>query len=182
MAKLLLEWLGDKDFSETQIPFSAIATDLISGQPIILNQGKIVPAVRASMSIPTMFQPIVYQEKILVDGGISNPVPADVVRQMGADIVIAVNLDNYQKNSRFKSTDAKKVTSVMGRGIEIMRHYLAERSKLSADIVLEPKLNSNEPELWRNYFLKKNFGGEIVLGGVTVTKENLNAITNLINK
>jgi len=84
--------IKDKTFDDLKIPFAAVATDVESGAEVILNQGKVIDAVRASISIPGIFTPVKYQDYYLVDGGVVNPVPVDVVQMMGADIIIAVSL------------------------------------------------------------------------------------------
>ncbi|GAB4116331.1 MAG: hypothetical protein Kow00103_11910 [Candidatus Caldatribacteriota bacterium] len=86
--------LKNKSFSDLKIPFAAISTDLTSGAKVILNQGSVLKAVRASISIPGIFIPVKYQERYLVDGGIVDPVPVDVVEKMGADFIMAVSLSN----------------------------------------------------------------------------------------
>jgi len=85
-------FLEDKTFADLKIPFAAVATEIESGAEVILNQGKLIDAVRASISIPGIFTPVKYGEYYLVDGGVVNPVPVDVVKMMGADIIIAVSL------------------------------------------------------------------------------------------
>src|SRR5665648_838080 len=84
--------LEDKTFDDLKIPFAAVATEIESGAEVILNQGKVIDAVRASISIPGIFTPVNYENYYLVDGGVVNPVPVDVVKMMGADIIIAVSL------------------------------------------------------------------------------------------
>ena len=84
--------LKDKTFDDLKIPFAAVATDIKTGAKVILNQGSVIKAVRASISIPGIFTPVKYQDYFLVDGGVVDPVPADVVQKMGADIIIAVSL------------------------------------------------------------------------------------------
>lgn len=84
--------IKDKTFDDLKIPFAAVATDVESGAEVILNQGKVIDAIRASISIPGIFTPVKYQDYYLVDGGVVDPVPVDVVKMMGADIIIAVNL------------------------------------------------------------------------------------------
>ncbi|MFY2763907.1 patatin-like phospholipase family protein [Arenimonas sp. MALMAid1274] len=80
------------DFDQLPIPFRAVATDLNSGQAVVLGRGNLALAMRASMSIPGVFKPVILDERVLVDGGLANQVPVDVVRAMGADIVIAVDV------------------------------------------------------------------------------------------
>lgn len=84
--------LKDKTFDDLSISFAAVATDVESGAEVILNQGKVIDAVRASIAIPGIFTPVKYGDYYLVDGGVVDPVPVDVVQMMGADIIIAVSL------------------------------------------------------------------------------------------
>ncbi len=74
------------------IPVSVVATDYITGQPVIFNRGNVLDALRASISIPGVFTPVHYEDTLLIDGGVSNPLPVDVVKRMGAGLTIAVNL------------------------------------------------------------------------------------------
>jgi NTE family protein len=76
------------------IPFAALATDIVSGEEVTIRNGDVIEAVRASISVPGIFTPVRSNGRILVDGGITNPVPASTVRAMGADIVIAVDLNH----------------------------------------------------------------------------------------
>jgi NTE family protein len=91
--------LKDKTFDDLKIPFAAVATDIKTGAKVILNQGSVIKAVRASFSIPGVFTPVKYQDCYLVDGGLVDPVPADVIKKMGADIIIAVSLTQKSPNS-----------------------------------------------------------------------------------
>jgi len=83
---------GVDDFDKLPIPFRAIATDLNTGQPVELGSGSLGAAMRASMSLPGIFQPVEIDGHVLIDGGIAEQVPIDTVRRMGADIVIAVDV------------------------------------------------------------------------------------------
>ena len=80
------------DFDALPIPFRAVATDMESGQPVILRFGDLAQALRSSMSVPGVFAPTELNGRILGDGGLVNNLPVDVVRAMGVDIVIAVNV------------------------------------------------------------------------------------------
>lgn len=80
------------DFDHLPIPYRAVATDLNSGQAVVLDHGSLAMAMRASMSLPGIFQPVEIEDRVLLDGGLVNQVPIDVVRTMGADIVIAVDV------------------------------------------------------------------------------------------
>lgn len=81
-----------EDFDDLPIPFRALATDLNTGEAVVLDHGSLALAMRASMSLPGVFQPVEIDGRVLLDGGLANQVPVDVVRGMGADIVIAVDV------------------------------------------------------------------------------------------
>lgn len=89
----------DKDFSSLPMPFSCVATDLASGREIWLRDGSVASAVRASIALPGLFTPVVRDDRLLVDGGLVNPVPVSLCRAMGADIVIAVELGSDRVGS-----------------------------------------------------------------------------------
>lgn len=94
---LLLERLtlpvgASRDFNQLPIPYRAVATDLNTGQAVVLGEGNLAMAMRASLSIPGVFKPVVLGDRVLIDGGLANQLPVDVVRAMGADIVIAVDV------------------------------------------------------------------------------------------
>ncbi|MDD5724313.1 MAG: patatin-like phospholipase RssA [Syntrophales bacterium] len=84
----------DPNIEDLSMPFAAVATDLMSGHELWLREGSLMDAVRASMSMPGIFVPFKRNAQWLVDGGLVNPVPVSVCRAMGADIVIAVNLNS----------------------------------------------------------------------------------------
>jgi NTE family protein len=89
----LQEGMGDiHDFDQLQTPFAAVATDIVTSELVIMNQGEIAPAVRASCSVPGVFTPYRRGERLLVDGGVIANLPVQVSRQMGAEYVIAVDL------------------------------------------------------------------------------------------
>lgn len=93
----LSDWIrkvldADPQFHDLAIPFAAIATDIATGQSVMLNDGPIAPAIRASCSVPGIFTPVRRNGRLLVDGGASNNLPVSAAQQMGADYVIAVDL------------------------------------------------------------------------------------------
>jgi NTE family protein len=92
IVRTLRRTFGDRRIQDLDRPFAAVATDLESGTPYIITEGSVVDAVRASLSVPGLFTPVWLDDHLLVDGGVSNPLPLDVVREMGADIVIAVDV------------------------------------------------------------------------------------------
>ena len=91
IADYLRERLGDPNIEDLPIPFAAVATDLTSGQEVWIRKGSLIEAIRASISMPGMFTPCFRDGRLLVDGGLINPVPVSLCRSMGANTVIAVN-------------------------------------------------------------------------------------------
>lgn len=83
-----------KNFDELGIPLKVVAGDMYSGDQVVLDSGDLLKALRASMSYPGLFAPVFHKGRWLIDGGVVDPVPVGVARAMGADIVIAVNLDS----------------------------------------------------------------------------------------
>ena len=85
---------GVRDFDALPIPFKAVATDLATGEEVLLSSGSLADSLRASMSVPGIFDPVRIDGRILVDGGMANNLPVNVVRDMGADVVIAVDISS----------------------------------------------------------------------------------------
>jgi NTE family protein len=86
------EHFGDTAIEALGRPFAAVATDLVSGRPHVATHGPLVPALRASISIPGVFQPVVTGDAVLVDGQLVEPLPVAACRALGAEVVIAVDL------------------------------------------------------------------------------------------
>lgn len=92
LEEMVRQVIGDRTFAEMPIPFQVVVTDLLTQKPLVVNSGRVAPAVRASCSVPLIVKPMRIGDRLLADGGASNNLPISVVRAMGADIVIAVNL------------------------------------------------------------------------------------------
>lgn len=89
--------IPDVSFDKLDIPFAAIATDIGTGEPVAISRGRILPAVRASIAIPGFFTPVRRGQRVLVDGGLSSPVPVDAARRLSPAPVVAVNVDSATK-------------------------------------------------------------------------------------
>ena len=100
MEPWIIDLIGDVDIRDLAIPFAAVATDVDTGESVVLREGAVATAVRASCSVPGVIAPVRVQGRLLCDGGISDNLPIGVARQMGADYVIAVDLfmPGYMKN------------------------------------------------------------------------------------
>jgi len=102
----------DADFSDLPIPFACVAVDLKTQREVILQSGSLARAMRASMAIPGIFKPVKVNGRLLVDGGMMNNLPVDVVKKMGADIVIAVDLTQNKHETR--NFSLKKLIGIGG--------------------------------------------------------------------
>lgn len=114
--------IGDPRFADCAVPFGAVATNLATGREVWLREGSVLEAVRASISLPGLFAPVKVDGDWLVDGGLVNPVPVSLCHAMGADIVIAVNLnggrlghDLRAADHQTENTSAKPPTNALER-------------------------------------------------------------------
>jgi NTE family protein len=121
-------------------PFAAVATVLETGDRAIFVRGNTGQAVRASSSIPGVFEPVEINGKHFVDGGVVSPVPVDAARQLGADIVIAVDI-----SARPDGSNPGSMAGIVGQSITIMGRKLAEQELGRADIVIRPKVGQIGP-------------------------------------
>ncbi len=129
--------LGDRPIERLGLPFVAVATDLHSGKLVAFNRGDTGTAVRASSSIPAVFQPMAMGRHEYVDGGLVSPVPVRVARALGADIVIAVDVTHQPTaNKHFDNSGA-----LVAQSLIIMEHALALNELKDADVVIRPDLH-----------------------------------------
>ncbi len=92
LLRFIRSYMGSREFSDMDIPFACVAADIETGEEVVLKQGRVAEAIRASCGLPLIFEPTQLSGRWLVDGGLVNPVPTRVVADMGADILLAVNL------------------------------------------------------------------------------------------
>ncbi len=130
--------LQNCSFSELKIPLGIVSTDLKTGKSYVFKQGRVASAIRASCAVPLVFKVVEYKGKLLVDGGLSNPVPVSVIKEMGADIVIGVNLYNQQEFINKKYSES----NIVVRSTMIMLSNLAKETIKLSDIIIEPDLSS----------------------------------------
>lgn len=94
IAEFIHEFVADAELGDLAVPFRAVATDILSGREVVLSDGRLIEAIRASIAVPGIFTPVTRGESALVDGGLVNPVPVSTTRDMGADFVIAVDINS----------------------------------------------------------------------------------------
>jgi NTE family protein len=130
--------IGDITFEQTRIPFAALATNLKNGKTTALKTGRLAEGIRASISFPLIFKPFNIENNLYIDGGVSMPVPVDVVRHMGADFVIAVNLESHiDESDRNETYGMQKIAN---KSIDILGHYLSLENIKHADFVISPNV------------------------------------------
>jgi len=130
--------LQDLTFTDCQIPFAVVATDVATGERVIINEGRLADAVRASVSLPLIFKPVKRDGRLLMDGGFVDPVPADVVREMGADFVIAVDVSSRWLNVSEANLEVKDIPATMSEVFSAVEYQVAKLILKYADIILRP--------------------------------------------
>jgi NTE family protein len=150
--KFLRSIIGDIDFRDLRLPFACVATDITTGDEVVINQGSVLEAVRASISMPILFTPVKWQGRYLVDGGLVDPVPVNVLKDMGADFIIAVNVTPristvheriYLGKNDIEEEPVTKEPSIFNIVMKmsgITNTQIVENSLESADVIIEPQL------------------------------------------
>ncbi|MEA2022114.1 MAG: patatin-like phospholipase family protein [Candidatus Caldatribacteriota bacterium] len=134
--KIIKDLVYDRTFTDTKIPFAAVAADLVKGEKVIIREGKLFDALLASTSIPGMFPPVILNKKTLVDGGIVDVVPIKAAQSLGANFVIAVSVSQSIKK-RFEFNNA---VDILFRSDSITSAELRKLQLSFADIVITPKV------------------------------------------
>lgn len=149
---LLKNYIGDVDFSDLKIPFACTSTDIMTGEEVIISKGSVLEAVRASIAVPIIFSASQYNERFLVDGGLVDQIPVAVIKDMNADITIAVNVTPRIKKTKkriyIEEADPSRqplekepnMYTIMMNYMSIMNSRAADASLKKADIVIEPRL------------------------------------------
>jgi NTE family protein len=127
---------GDIDFDELPIPFRCLAVDIVSGTQVVLKKGSLARALRATMAIPTLLAPVEWDDYLLVDGGVLNNLPVDVVKEMGAEIIIAVDLAS-PLSSREELATAEKI---LGQSLQTVELEQKKDKLADVDILIWPDL------------------------------------------
>ncbi len=143
--ELLCSIIGDIEFKDLKIPLRVLATNIITGEEVVIKSGSVAEAVRASISIPVIFTPVKFENKFLVDGGIVNPVPVNTARNMGAEFVIACNvIPEPQKRGHIASKTVNK------RPIAIQRHsrnYIKNKSLEKLNNKINKLIQTNKDKI-----------------------------------
>ena len=131
--------IGDIEFKDLKIPFATVAADVRSGEQVVFKHGNVAQAVAASSAFPGFFAPEHVGKYVLVDGALSDNLPVDVAKEMGANFVIASDV----VPSKPISYIPKDAMQVFGRSLDIMLHNLSKENRKKADILIEPTIGED---------------------------------------
>ncbi len=166
--------LKNRSIEQLNKPFVAIATQLGSGNAVAFNSGNTGMAVRASSSIPGVFHPVLIDGNEYVDGDLKKPIPVSVAREMGADIVIAVDISQQPKDNPIP----QDIIDTLTQSIRIMRQSILARELESAQIVIRPVIGQTpEIDTAHKLLLIKN-GEDAAIAALPQIRDWLQKITN----
>lgn len=161
ISKLLSEYFSDKTIESLKVPFCSVSVDILNGEEVWIKTGKIIEAVRASISIPGIIIPYKKNKRYLVDGGVLNPLPINVVKDMGAEIIIAVDLNScllekersLQKNKNIRKEDLKEKIDTKNekRNNQLIHQIEKGFANLSGSVrskIKNLKKNNNNPNIF----------------------------------
>src|SRR4051794_37188910 len=159
-----------KNIEELSIPIGIVATDLLTGEKVVFHTGPVADAVRASISIPGIFVPEKYNGRILVDGGVSDRVPVSVAKDMGADIVIAVDVSRVKRNEEISS-----IYDVIMQSLDIMQAEIINNREIAANVMIRPPVEIYSSRAFTNI-------DEIINLGEEEAKKHLKQIKTVIEQ
>ncbi len=159
-----------ESFDSLPTPFRCIAVDLITGNEVILKQGSLARAIRATMAIPSIFSPVEMGDSLLIDGGILNNLPVDIVRDMGADIIIAVDVMGLDKDQKRPAN----VIEILEQSIRLLGIERWKKNKAMADIYIQPDLTG-----FTMFDFENEQIGKIICQGDKAAREHMDELLAL---
>ena len=169
IADKLRQELRDIKVENCKIPFVALATDAKNGDEVRLKTGDLTDAISASAALPIVFVPVAIEGQLLIDGGLANPVPADVVKDMGAEYVIAVDVSSRWFTAPEELVTTHDVYGVVSSALSIIEYQIAKNVLKSADLILRPLVMSYN-------WIEFSKAQEIIKAGEKELKLNLKEI------
>ena len=168
---LVREHLGDIDIKDLAKPYCAIAVDLITAQEVIITKGNLAKAVAGSCAIPGVFNPVIFNDMHLADGGLQNNIPSDVPRYFGCDYVIAIDVNS----TRGGGTTSLKLIEVLKATIGIMGKSNCIKGYSDADLVIKPSMKKYKST-------KLDEVDEMFAEGYLAALDNIPKILSIISK
>ena len=160
--------IGDINIEDLAIPFCAVAVDMLTGEEVDIVSGNLAKALAGSCAVPTVFHAVNFEDKLLFDGGLQNTIPADVLRKLGCDAVVAVDINSQRGNG----TTSVKYFDLIKASVDIMMKSNAIKGYLNADIIIKPNL--------KRFSARKTDGmHEMIEEGYIATKEMMPKIKEI---
>jgi NTE family protein len=163
-------FLPDVGVQDTRIPFRAVATDLVSGEPVVISRGPIRQAVMASCAVPGAVPPLEHEGMLLSDGGIIHMVPTEVARQEGAQFVVAVGVTH----GLLSEDEMGSAVDIYVRSANIMSYHMEQKMLKAADVAIKPR---SGPLHWTDFDLAR----ELIREGDRATREKLPEIRRALS-
>lgn len=168
---ILIKNFGDINIEDLKSPFCAVAVDMISGNEVNITKGRLCKALAGSCAVPAVFNAVEFEDKLLFDGGLQNTIPADVLRKLGCDAVVSIDINSTRGNG----TNSKKYIDLLMASVRIMMKSNAIKGYLNSDIIIKPDL--------KRFSASKTDGmDEMILEGYTATKQFIPQIQELFSK
>lgn len=171
LSELYLDAKDINDFSKLPIPFSCVATDVETGKEIILNKGYLPEAIRASMSLPSLFSPVEIDDKLLIDGGVVDNFPANIALNMGADYLIGVDIGSRLK----KKEEIGSFIDILNQTSNYKKVEATEEARKKVNLLLLPNMNKYE-------LLSFDKAKDIIAEGEKAAREQIDEIRKLRNE
>lgn len=171
MAFLTMQASDIEHFDDFPIPYRAVGTDIVTGEEVILDHGSLPDAMRASMAVPGVFTPVTINGRLLVDGGVVKNLPVDVAKNMGADVIVAIDISTPLRNKEALGNPVSILNQVIG--LQISR--VTEEQRKLADIVIIPELEG---------YSSSSFGkaSEIIPLGEKAVRMRLQELQDLLSE
>lgn len=150
-------------------PFRAVATDAETGEMVVLDSGNLLEAIRASIALPVAFSPVRLGDRMLIDGGFVNPVPADVARAMGATVVVAVDVSTQWVSMAGGFTKLRDAYTFLSAAHAVFEYQVARPILRTADVIIRPRVLQHD---WRDF----DHAEEIIRAGEDAARGELSRI------
>jgi NTE family protein len=137
LSRLTWEYQHVKDFHKLPVPFLCVATDFEKGEGVVFDKGNIAESLRASMAIPSVFNPVEIDDRVFLDGGVVNNFPVKEVREMGADIIIGIDVSGRL----YKKDDLDSLPKIMEQSISFLGERKTMEQRKLCDILIIPEVN-----------------------------------------
>lgn len=171
LQKVIIDNLGNVDIQDLKTPFCAVCTDLVTTKECVVTKGNLAKAVAGSCCLPYVFYPVEFEDKIFVDGGLHNTIPADIPKLLGCDYVIAVDVNK----SRTYGTNSTKLLDVLTCSFRILMDKNIRKGYQYADFIIKPETKKFKA-------LKKEGMEDMIEEGYKETIDKMPEILEIFNK